>query len=75
MVPISNLKVCSTSELAFVIGVAKEKFSGPIGVNQSIARPVEDLILLLSKLLSKSTPHKFAASRNNVKSRFYTTNS
>ena len=68
----SNLKVCSTSELAFVIGVAKEKFNGPIGVYQSIAIPVDDLILLLSKVLSKSTPHKFATSRNKVKSRFCT---
>ena len=50
--PISNLKVCSTSVLAFVIGCAKTKFRGPIGVSQSIDKPADDLILLLSKLLS-----------------------
>ena len=32
----------------FVIGTANEKLNGPIGVNQSTAKPVADLILLLS---------------------------
>ena len=32
------------------IGAAKEKLNGPIGVNQFTERPVDDLILLLSKL-------------------------
>ena len=33
------------------IGIAYEKESGPIGLNQFIAIPVADLILLESKLL------------------------
>ena len=52
MVPILNLKVSVLSLSAFVNGVANEKLKGPIGVNQSIAKPVEDLILLLSNELS-----------------------
>ena len=51
MVPILNLKVSVLSPSAFVNGVANEKLKGPIGVNQSTAIPVDDLILLLSSEL------------------------
>ena len=50
--PISNLNVSVLSLSAFVIGLANEKVNGPIGVNQSTANPVEDLILLLSSIVS-----------------------
>ena len=50
--PILNRKDSVSSVLAFVIGVAKEMLNGPIGVNQSIASPVEDLILSLFNELS-----------------------
>ena len=46
--PISNLKLSVLSVSAFVIGNANEKLRGPIGVSQSTAKPVDDLILLLS---------------------------
>ena len=32
------------SLLAFVIGLANEKLNGPIGVNQSIDKPVEERV-------------------------------
>tara|TARA_Y100000590_G_scaffold434987_1_gene553879 strand:+ start:965 stop:1117 length:153 start_codon:yes stop_codon:yes gene_type:complete len=39
-----------TSEEALVIGIEYERLRGPIGVNQSSAKPAADLILLsLSK--------------------------
>ena len=46
------LKVSVLSLSALVIGLAKEKLKGPMGVNQSTARPVELLILLLSLIES-----------------------
>ena len=45
-----NLKVSVLSVLALVKGWDKEKFKGPIGVNQSIEIPVEVLILLESSI-------------------------
>lgn len=51
--PILNLKDSVLSDDALVIVSAKEKLSGPIGVNISTAIPVELLILeLLSRELS-----------------------
>ena len=44
----SNLKPSVVSLSAFVRGTANEKLKGPMGVNQSTAKPVADLILLLS---------------------------
>ena len=47
-----NLKVSVLSELAFDNGCAIEKFNGPTIVYQSILKPVEALIVELSKELS-----------------------
>ena len=43
----SNLKVSVLSVSALVMGCENEKLKGPIGVSQSTANPVDDLILLL----------------------------
>ena len=51
-VPILNLNDSVLSVEAFVIGFAKEKFKGPIGVNQSTLIPVELLILFESSIES-----------------------
>ena len=70
VVPKLNLNVSVLSVDFFVIGCVKLKLNGPIGVYQLTAIPVDDLILLLSKLLSKSTPQTFAESKKIVKSKF-----
>ena len=44
VVPILNLNDSVLSMLLCVIGSAKEKFNGPIGVKKSTAIPTEDLI-------------------------------
>lgn len=51
MVPRLNLNDSVISFLPFVMGSDKEKFSGPIGVKKSTAKPMEDLILLSSLTL------------------------
>ena len=46
--PKLNLKDSVISFLFLVIGSDKEKFSGPMGVKKSTAKPIEDLMVLAS---------------------------
>ena len=57
--PISNLKPSVVSLSAFVRGTANEKLKGPMGVNQSTAKPVADLILLLSSSAIRECPRVY----------------
>ena len=50
--PKLNLNFSVLSVDALVIGLAKEKLRGPIGVNQSMAIPVADRILFESSIVS-----------------------
>ena len=54
----------------FVIGSAKEKFNGPIGVNQSNAIPVELLMTIHLIDYHNQHPKYLLASTKNKKSTF-----